>query len=69
MNDNPQPMTVKEAAAAIGITVASVRKAIERRRLVAGRFGTTVTIDVAEVERYRRENAGRIGNPAWKAPE
>ena len=59
----PKPLTTAETAARLGITVASVRKAIERGRLRASRFGTTLAFDVAEVERYQRENAGNVGKP------
>jgi excisionase family DNA binding protein len=63
------PLTTEECAAALGIAIKTVRKQVERGKLTAGRFGRQLTFDVAEVERYRRENLGRKGNPAWRRSE
>ena len=62
----PKPLTTAETAARLGITVASVRKAIERGRLRASRFGTTLAFDVAEVERYQRRQCWQTQKKGWK---
>jgi len=69
MGEAPRPLTTEEAAAALGLTIKTIRKQVERGKLTAGRFGRQLTFDLAEVERYRRENLGRNGNPAWRRPD
>ena len=69
MGDAPRPLTTEEAAATLGLTIKTIRKQVERGKLNAGRFGRQLAFDVAEVERYRRENLGRSGNPSWRRPE
>lgn len=64
--------TTAEAAAALGITVGAVRKAIEQGRLAAIRRGgrgqpgqraAIILIDAAEVERYRAAPRAPGGRP------
>jgi excisionase family DNA binding protein len=49
-------VTLKEAAASLGITPDSLRQAIARGALRAVKFGRDWFVTAEEVERYRVEN-------------
>lgn len=49
-------MTLKEAAASLGVTPDNLRMAIRRGALRAVKHGRDWWVTSAEVERYRREN-------------
>lgn len=49
-------MTLKEAAAQLGVTPDNLRGAIARGTLKAAKHGRDWWVTDAEVERYRREN-------------
>lgn len=71
MTDEHNPLTVDQAAAALGMAPGGVKKAIEQGRLAATRLGGTperariLLIAPEEIARYRRERrpAGRGGQP------
>lgn len=54
-------MTLAEAAAALGVTAASLRHQIANGSLKATKRGRDWWVTRAEVERYRRDNLGRPG--------
>ena len=54
MTDNP--MTLKEAAAVLGLHPDTLRQAIHRGVLRGTKVGRDWTVTPAEVERYRREH-------------
>lgn len=49
-------MTLKEAAAQLGVTPANLRGAIKRGALRADKMGRDWFVASSEVDRYRREN-------------
>ena len=49
-------MTLKEAAALLGVTPDNLRGAIKRGALKAAKHGRDWWVAAAEVERYRREH-------------
>ncbi len=62
--------TVKEAAAVLGITESTIRRAIQNGAIRADKFGARLnTTTPAEVERYRQERLGRQGWDKRRAPE
>ena len=54
--DVERPMTLKEAAASLGITPDSLRQAIARGALRATKLGRDWIVTAEEVERYRMEH-------------
>lgn len=52
-------MTLKEAAARLGVTPDNLRGAIARGSMKAKKLGRDWTVTPREVERYRRENLRR----------
>jgi excisionase family DNA binding protein len=54
-------LTLKEAAAELGVDPATLRQQIKAGALRGKRFGPVWTITRAELERYRREHLGRFG--------
>jgi hypothetical protein len=61
-------VTTPEVAAALRVTTRAVQLAIRRGTLAARKIGRDHHVEPEEVERYRRENAGRTGRPAKKNP-
>ncbi len=55
--------SLAEAAAELEMTAAAVRKAAERGTLATDRIGTMRVVTKREIERYRRENLGNVGQP------
>jgi hypothetical protein len=60
--------TLAEAAVELDLGLAAVRKAAERGRLASSRFGNMRVVTKREIERYRRENKGNVGQPPKKKP-
>ena len=58
------PLTVAQAAAALGIGARRLRTLIETGRLPACRFGRAYTILPADLDLVRIR---RPGNPAWRS--
>lgn len=56
-------LTLADAAAALSIAPVTLRAAIARGTFRARKFGNTWITTLEEVERYRRENLGRVGRP------
>ena len=54
-------MTLKEAAALLGVTPDNLRGAIARGSLRAKKLGRDWAVTAREVERYRSDNLGRRG--------
>jgi hypothetical protein len=54
-------LSLAEAAKELEIEPVTLRAAIGRRRLAARRFGKTYVTTRSEVERYRRQNLGKVG--------
>ena len=54
-------LTLKEAAASLGVLPATLRQQIKNKRLKATKRGRDWYVTAAEIERYRRENLGRPG--------
>lgn len=61
------PLTTQQAADSLGIKVKTLRKQLQRGKIAATKFGNALAFDPDEVERYRRENLGRTGNPTWRS--
>ena len=65
---NEEILTVKEAAAMIGINVTSLHDQLRKGKIHAERFGHQWFFRPEEVERYMNEVAGRgrrgFGNPS-----
>lgn len=58
-------MTLPEAAAQLGLSPSTLRVQIHKGRLLARKVGRDWQISPREVERYRRESAGkRAGHAA-----
>lgn len=57
-------LTLKEAAAQMGITADTLRAQIRRKRLHATKLGRDWLVEAAEVGRYERTSLGRQGRPA-----
>lgn len=55
--------SLAEVAAELDVTIAAVRKAIERGTLASEKLGWQRVVRRAELERYRRENLGNVGQP------
>lgn len=56
--------TLEEAAAELGVTVYATRAAASRGRLRTEKLGNLRIVTKREIERYRRENLGNVGQPA-----
>jgi len=62
--------TVKEAAAALGLSEATIRSAIYRGSITANKMGARLNvIEREEVERYRQERLGTRGWEWRRGPE
>jgi excisionase family DNA binding protein len=59
-------VTTVEAAESLGIASRSVVAAIKRGKLAAIQYGRSWIIEPSEVERYRREDLGKVGKRAKK---
>ena len=57
-------LTLRDAAARLGITADTLRAQIRRRRLRATKLGRDWLVEEAEVARYERTSLGRAGRPA-----
>jgi excisionase family DNA binding protein len=57
-------LTLREAAAQLGITADTLRAQIRRGRLRATKLGRDWVVEAAEVARYERTSLGRQGRPA-----
>jgi excisionase family DNA binding protein len=55
--------SVTQAATALGISRAAVRKAISQRRLAAQRYGNVVLVSREAVQQYKQERAGGRRKP------
>jgi excisionase family DNA binding protein len=49
-------MTLTEAAAALGLTAATLRQQIAKGKLAARKVGRDWTVTTGEIERYRRDS-------------
>ena len=56
-------MTTHEAAAALGLSVSTVRVQIANGAIAARKVGRDWHITPGEVERYRERHLGRVGRP------
>ena len=56
-------MTLAEAAAALGVTAATLRQQVAAGRLAARKVGPLWVVAEREVERYRRDSLGKPGAP------
>lgn len=56
-------MTLNEAAAALGVTAATLRQQIAGGRLRASKIGPLWVVSPREVDRYRRDSLGQPGAP------
>jgi excisionase family DNA binding protein len=56
-------LTLREAAARLGITADTLRAQIRRGRLRATKLGRDWVVETAEVARYERTSLGRQGRP------
>lgn len=56
-------MTLNEAAAALGVSPATLRQQIAAGRLRAEKIGPLWVVQQREVDRYRRESLGQPGAP------
>jgi len=56
-------MTLVEAAAALGVTAATLRQQVAASRLRASKIGPLWVVQEREVERYRRDSLGQPGAP------
>lgn len=57
-------LTLREAAAHLGITADTLRAQIRRERLRATKLGRDWLVEADEVARYERTSLGRSGRPA-----
>jgi excisionase family DNA binding protein len=57
-------MSLAEAAEELGVAAVTLRAQVDRRRLAARKFGKTYVTTRSEVERYRRQNLGKLGRSA-----
>jgi len=57
------PMTLREAAAQLGISADTLRAQIRKGRLDATKLGRDWLVEGAEVARYQRNSLGRPGRP------
>jgi excisionase family DNA binding protein len=60
------PVTTKQAAAMLDVSLSAVQKAIQKRRLRAEAIGRDNLIERDEVERYRRER--KLTGPRKQPP-
>ena len=60
------PVTTKQAAAMLDVSLSAVQKAIQKRRLKAELMGRDNLIEREEVERYLRER--RMTGPRKRKP-
>jgi excisionase family DNA binding protein len=56
-------LTLREAAAQLGITADTLRAQVRRGRLSATKLGRDWVVETAEVARYERTSLGRQGRP------
>ena len=56
-------MTLSEAAEALGLSRTTLDHQVKRGKLRAVKHGPIYWVTAAEVERYRRENLGKVGWP------
>jgi excisionase family DNA binding protein len=59
-------LTLRDAAARLGITADTLRAQVRRGRLRATKLGRDWLVEEAEVARYERTSLGRTGRPAVK---
>jgi len=59
--DAPDPLTTAEAAAALGLTPAAVRKAVQYGTLRGEKRAGAWFFSIEEIERYRTEHLGQQG--------
>lgn len=59
-------MTLSQAAAALGVTAATLRQQVAAGRLRAEKLGPLWTVTERDVERYRRDSLGQPGAPRKK---
>lgn len=62
-------LTLVKAAASLSVTPDALRLAISRGKLKADKYGRDWLVEDAEVERYRKENAGKQGRPRKPKPD
>lgn len=60
------PVTTKEAAALLQVSLSAVQKAVQKRRLAGEQYGRDYLIEREEVERYRRER--KLTGPRKQRP-
>jgi len=60
-------VTLREAAARLGITPDTLRAQIRRERLQATKLGRDWLVEESEVARYGRTSLGRSGRPSRAA--
>jgi excisionase family DNA binding protein len=56
-------MTLSQAAAALGVSAATLRQQVAAGRLRATKIGPLWVVAETEVERYRRDSLGKAGRP------
>jgi excisionase family DNA binding protein len=56
-------MTLNQAAAALGVSAATLRQQIAAGRLRAAKLGPLWVVDEREIARYRRDSLGQPGAP------
>lgn len=54
-------LTIVEAAERIGVSASTIRNQIKNGVIHARQSGKIYLVRVSEIERYRRENKGRVG--------
>jgi excisionase family DNA binding protein len=59
-------LTLRDAAAQLGITADTLRAQIRRGRLRGTKLGRDWLLEPAEVARYEQTSLGRAGRPAIK---
>lgn len=59
----PKLLSLAEAAELLGVAASTMRQQARSGALRAQKVGTTYVVTPAEVERYRRENLGKVGRP------
>jgi excisionase family DNA binding protein len=62
-------LSLKEAAASLGITADTLRRQAEKGTLRARRVGWMWTVTEREIERYRGEHLGKVGPKPKRQPK
>jgi hypothetical protein len=63
MDDLDNLRDLAAAADELGLAPVTLRAAVERGRFRARKFGNAWVTTTQEIERYRRENLGKVGRP------